>query len=74
MSLLFDKMMQELLVQIRQMINEEIIAKFCANQTEKTIKIASSYTEKAARINLCKRLVNYLKQTDFMIMDALYDF
>ena len=25
-------------------------------------------------MNLCKRLVNYLRLTDFMLMDALYDF
>ncbi|TNJ26760.1 Dynein heavy chain [Giardia muris] len=32
-----------------------------------------TYTERAARLNLCKRMVSFLRMADFMIMDGLYD-
>ena len=42
-----------------------------AAQAHKEGKI--TYTERATRLNLCKRMVSFLRLADFMIMDSLYD-
>ncbi|CAL6104222.1 Dynein_heavy chain [Hexamita inflata] len=73
---LFDAMMTQLLTQMRSMVDEVISSNFgqTGNTNDRAVKAATSYTERASRINMCKRLLGYLRLTDFMIMDSLYDF
>ncbi|KAH0573495.1 Dynein heavy chain [Spironucleus salmonicida] len=81
LSELFDSVLNIVSQQTRQSIDQTILMLFAQNnddsddeKVQKTVKTAISYTERASRMNACKRMLNYLRLTDFMLMDSLYDF
>lgn len=80
LSQLFNFMMMFLSEMVREALDKYILDQFAEKgegedkKDQGQLRQATTYTERAARINACRRMISYLRTADFMIMDSLYDF